>query len=230
MLITPDFLNAVSDYRFLLERRYSLKNILKIVADRYKLNSIQRSFLYRGITSKDLALKRKSKLITEKQTTGAIMHVDLYNVLLTVNSYLKGKPVFIACDGYLRDAGELKGKISQNSSFDRPVDLILSFLSTIDLNEVIFYIDSPVQCSKELENLLKSLFIQYKLNGKIERIKEVDKLLCQQKEGVIVTSDTEIIDKTILKMFDLAKNVLKYHFNAHFVNLQNTTNLKGYSI
>ena len=101
------------------------------------------------------------------------MHVDTYNLLITIHSYLKGRPVFIAYDGYLRDAGELKAKISIHKSFERAIEIAFSFLITTEFNEFIWYIDSPVKGSNELELLLKEITDQTKVPGKLKLVKKV---------------------------------------------------------
>lgn len=226
MLITPQFLEAVNDFQYLMEKGYSMKNIVKIVGDRYKLNTIQRSFLYRGITTNENAKRRKQKLVTERQVKSQILHIDAYNLLITIHSYLKGKPVFIAYDGYLRDAGELKSKISSNKSFERAAEIVFSYLVTTDFIEFIWYIDSPVKGSNALKSLLKVIIDQTKIPGKLKLVKNADEILIKLKNGIIASSDTEIIDGTELQLFDLAKNALNHHFSAHFINLQNIINTK----
>jgi len=224
MLFTSGFESAFYDYQYLLEKKYTEKNIVKLVGDRYKLNTVQRSLLYRGVSTKEMAKKRKEKNVTEKDLSGEILYIDTYNLLLTINSYLKGKPVFISYDSYVRDAGVLKARVSSNVSFNRPLRLAIAYLSTIEIKQAIFYIDLPVNNSSELKNLILNNILQYKLIAKVVVTKDVDKNIATQKTGVISTSDTEIIDETELKIFDLAKNALKYHFNAHFINLQNIVN------
>lgn len=229
MLITAQFFEAVTDFQYLMEKAYSMKNIVKMVGDRYKLNTIQRSFLYRGITTNENAKRRKQKLITERQVKAKILHIDAYNLLITIHSYLKGKPVFIAYDGYLRDAGELKSKISLNKSFNRAAEIAFSYLITTKFIEFIWYIDSPVKGSNDLEQLLKGIIDQTKVPGKLMLVQKADNILINLKNGVIASSDTEIIDGTELQLFDLAKNALYHHFNAHFLNLQNILNTKIYT-
>ena len=82
MLIDPNFIYAVKDYQYLLEKKYSSKNIIKLVGDQYKLSTIQRSFLYRGITTEQLSISRKSKLVTEKELGNNELHIDSYNLFI----------------------------------------------------------------------------------------------------------------------------------------------------
>ena len=104
MILTENFKNAIYDYIYFLEKEYPQKAILKLIGDRYLLSGIQRTMLYRGITTKENSLKRTSKLITENLLSNQILHIDGYNVLITIGSYLNGNTVFVSNDNFLRDA------------------------------------------------------------------------------------------------------------------------------
>jgi len=224
MIVTTDFENAASDLQYLLERGFHMKSILKIVSDRYQLNQIQRSLLYRGITTRQNAIVRKSKLINESGLKGQKLTIDTYNVLITIYSYLKGKPVFLAFDGMVRDAGKLKAKISRHNDFDRPLRLLVSYLKSTSAEKYNLLIDEPVKDSEALYNDIKEAFQQEKTQVKIKRIQKADDELLKEKSGIIATSDTEIIDKTNLPIFDLARHILNFHFKVNFLNLQSLIN------
>ena len=62
MEISKVFTAAVADYQFLLDQKYPQKSVLKLVGDRYALSAIERSILYRGISARNDAEFRRSKL------------------------------------------------------------------------------------------------------------------------------------------------------------------------
>ncbi|MCK4287805.1 MAG: DUF434 domain-containing protein, partial [Bacteroidales bacterium] len=128
MNFSKDFQTAVNDYLLLLDKKYPQKAILKLIGDRYALNGTERSMLYRGITTSKNAEKRAKKLISEKNIINQPIHIDGYNVLITIGSYLNGNLVFIGNDRYLRDASEIHGKIFRTELFERAVILILVYL------------------------------------------------------------------------------------------------------
>ena len=90
-----NFKKPVKDYRYLMEQGYSEKASLKLVGDRYRLSRLERNCLFRGVRTRSVARCRMEKLVDSDILGGANLGVDWYNVLITVESYLKGFPVFL---------------------------------------------------------------------------------------------------------------------------------------
>ena len=74
--------NSVKDYFYLINRKYPEKGSLKIVGDHYKLTRDERTILYRGISSFDLASKRQVRITKQIQKKKII--IDGYNVIFTL--------------------------------------------------------------------------------------------------------------------------------------------------
>jgi len=55
-VVTESFKHAVKDYFFLINKKYPEKETVKLIGDRYRLTGLQRTVLFRGITSKKKAL------------------------------------------------------------------------------------------------------------------------------------------------------------------------------
>ncbi|MCK4797265.1 MAG: DUF434 domain-containing protein, partial [Spirochaetes bacterium] len=151
-IITENFKNAIIDYSYLLEKDYPHKAILKIIGDRYLLTGLQRSILFRGITKKQKAFNRKSKLIYEKKVNNKMLFIDCYNVIITIVSYLSGKFIFIGNDGFLRDTAEAHGKIQKTDILEKSLILLFEYLKTLNLKDAVFFLDSPVSNSKKFAN------------------------------------------------------------------------------
>ncbi len=213
-----DFKPALKDYLYLLENNYPQKVILKLVGDRYKLSGIERSVLYRGVTTKKDAEKRKSKL-TDSINEIPELHIDTFNQILTIGSYLNGNVVFISRDGFLRDASEIHGKAFGDKLLNRSIELIFSFLSEKQLKNILFYIDRQVGAHQKVGELITNYSNKYKAGSEVFISETVDKDIGKINNGVIATSDSEIIDRSTVSVFDLARNVLSYHFNPEFVRL-----------
>jgi hypothetical protein len=95
---------AVENYRYLKNREFPDKASLKLVGDRYRLSRLERNCLFRGVVSVSESERRKTKLVRADELKGQALGIDWYNVVITVESYLKGMPVFLSDDGILRDA------------------------------------------------------------------------------------------------------------------------------
>ncbi|MCK4406743.1 MAG: DUF434 domain-containing protein, partial [Bacteroidales bacterium] len=219
MNFSKDFQTAVNDYLLLLDKKYPQKAILKLIGDRYALNGTERSMLYRGITTSKNAEKRAKKLISEKNIINQPIHIDGYNVLITIGSYLNGNLVFIGNDRYLRDASEIHGKIFRTELFERAVILILVYLEKLKVSEINFYLDQPVSFSGKLSQKINKIIKDYYLTGKAEVYNSPDYILKNIEEGFVATTDSTIIDKAKLNIFDIARNTIKYHFNPNFIDM-----------
>jgi len=220
-LITTAFKNAITDYYYLLNKNYPGKETLKLVGNRFRLTGVQRTVLFRGITSKEKALQRKAKLIALENSKGKILYIDGYNVLFTMMNYLLGKVIFIGNDGILRDSGGNYGQIENETTFYQSANLLLDFIPGSAFQEVTIYLDSPVSNSSSHLNQLEKQVQQKKIKGKIHLTRPVDHRLIQinDSSGVIATADSQVIDHTPGKILDLARSALETTYGITILDL-----------
>lgn len=219
MKLTNKFIDSLKDYLFFLDRAYPQKSILKLIGDRYELSSTERSVLYRGVCSTHHLLKRKSKQIELIEHRNCSLYIDAYNVLITIGSYLNGKIVFIANDGYLRDASELHGKQFRKEIMNRSIVLLFQYLNNKSPAEVIFYIDQPVSYSGKLADDLRKQLLKNQIQGDAVTLQSPDHIMKKLSKGILATSDSAIIENTNLQILDLPKHVLDFHFSPTYLNL-----------
>ncbi|MCK4662071.1 MAG: DUF434 domain-containing protein [Bacteroidales bacterium] len=212
-----NFYEAIIDYSYLLEKNYPQKSILKLIGDKYMLNRVQRTILYRGITTSEKSKNRNLKLIKEDFIKSEKLYIDCYNVIYTIGSYLNGNTLFVGTDNLLRDASEIHGKILRTKLLDRSLNLLFGYLKTLKIAEVILIIDEPVNHSKSLCKKINELIKKIGIKAKAEINKSPDIYLKTLKEGICATSDSVIIDKSNIKIFDLARNTLNFHFSPEFL-------------
>ena len=218
MQFSSEFDLAAADYYSFLQKKYPQKAVLKLVGDRYGLNRTERSVLYRGISVDDENIARENKLLKDL-SIDSIMAVDGLNQILTIASYLNGNVVFISLDGFLRDASEIHGKNLPLALLSRSIDLIFEYFDSLTLNQVLFYVDKQANNCEKVDNLLKIKMSERNIDSQIILSERVDKELELLTEGFIATSDSQIIQKTKLDIFDLAYPTLKFHFNPEFFDL-----------
>lgn len=216
-IVTDEFLPALRDYAYLLNRNYPRKSILKIVGDRYLLNTFQRILLSRGIFTDDDVRKRIRK--TGKEIRGKELFIDAYNILYTVCNYLLGRMVFIGNDGFVRDTGEVYGKPHDDPVFARSIDLCLAYLEKTKPARVEFLLDSPISHSAELAGELRRSLAEFGIEGDARIDKNPDRVLIRQQAGVVVSSDSDILDNTELPVIDLAHLVLEDNFELQLPDL-----------
>jgi hypothetical protein len=216
---SQDLQQALKDYEVLQQKKYPQKSILKLVGDRYKLSGTERTIVYRGVATKETAERRLNKLKNEIEPKGESLHIDALNQLLTTSAYLLGKPVFLSNDGFLRDAQELHGKAIETLLPLRAFEIVITYLSKKETAGVTFYFDSQVNGCDDYCKMLVRKLPDFFIQPEIILSKTVDKDLINQPEGLLCTSDSKIIDKSLLNVFDLARNTLEYNFCPDFFDL-----------
>lgn len=215
---SDDFKLAKDDYILLINKHYPQKSILELVATRYELNHFERSMLYRGISPDEKAEARKKRLVENSLLTGSSIHIDLFNALFTVAAYLRGFPVYISNDGLLRDASENHGNTDWTDHLVKGLGLMLDSLEHLKPSEALFYIDIPIE-----QSLLLVEKIHHRLSGaslphQILIHESPDHLLEKAREGILASSDSTVIDRLQIPVFDLPRAVLEFHFKPNFID------------
>ena len=216
-IITTEFTQALRDYAYLLNQNYPRKSMLKIVGDRYLLNTYQRILLSRGVFPNKSIHARFEK--STEQIYGEDIHIDTYNVLFTISNYLLGRIVFICNDLFIRDAGEVYGKLNKNPVFSRSIELLFSFLERGKPLSVKFHIDSPVSHSAELAGTLRNLLSGEGIPGDSCLERNPDAELIKLDSGIVASSDSDVLDQTGMRVVDLAHLVLKNNFSPDLPDL-----------
>jgi len=219
MDLSPQFISAANDYLYLLEKKYPQKAVIKLIGDRYSLSGVERTMVYRGLTSSENKTYRSAVLLHEQDIKAKTLHIDAYNVLITIGSYLNGSLVFVANDNYLRDASEVHGKVFRKSLYERGIQLLIEYLIARQVYSVQFYFDKPVSQSGVLASKLKNSLHSSGLRGSAQTVNSPDYILKNLDNGIVCSSDSTIIDMSKRKLFDLARQALLYHFNTDFLNL-----------
>jgi hypothetical protein len=216
-IFSDSFRQAIRDFSYLIENEYPRKAILKLIGDRYLLNKEQRTLLNRGILRKKDATDRYGKKTSNIKDSRLL--IDTYNVLLIISNYLLGRIIFISTDGFIRDAGETHGKINRDKVFDRSVEYLVEYLESAGPSEIIFYIDNPVSYSGDLAERLRECIRSKKLKGEAIVVNNPDRELMQQKDGIIATSDSEVLNATECRVCDLAAMVLRSKYRLQIPDL-----------
>jgi hypothetical protein len=210
-------LSAAEEYSWLLSRAYPQKSSLKMVGDKFKLTRDMRQILYRGVSARPQA-ERRRKMIGQVQQGDQVL-IDGYNVLFTINNYLLGRPLFISNDGLLRDAGEMRGRIQDKPVFNRAVEMMLETLSGWTGSSCRIYLDEPVSFSGRLSIVLSKEMAQMGIEGDACTVASPDHVLKHERSDVVCTSDTAILDQYEGRVTDLPRTVLVRNFKPDFLVL-----------
>ncbi len=215
----PEFCRAIQDYLFFLERRYPVKEVLKLICGRYQLTANERSMLFRGISLPEVCRIREQKYSLEP-SPGATFYADFFNQILIVLSYLAGQLVFISCDGWLRDASGFHGKRIPENLFLRSLRLVYGSLSMLEPEEVVCFADTQISRVETWTAMAGDVARELGLHCRLEITDLADKKLIQSENGVLCTADSAIIERSVLQVFDLARYTLDRNFNAVYTDLR----------
>lgn len=216
-VINDEFIKAARDFAYLMNQHYPRKSILKMVGDRYLLNTFQRILLSRGIFMDEDIQNRIRKTVRDVESCS--ISIDAYNVFFTISNYLLGRIVFVSNDKFLRDAGEVYGKLHKDPVFIRAIEMTLRYLKKTGPTHVDFLLDKPISHSAELAGNLRASLEKEKIPGNAQIDKNPDAVLIRRDKGIIATSDSDILDETELPIVDLAHLVLADSFTMDLPDL-----------
>jgi hypothetical protein len=148
--------------------------------------------------------------------------VDCYNVLITIESYLTGKTVFRALDGFTRDIAGVYGNYSFGQRTERAALLLLECLRDLGHGawELQFYLDAPVSRSADLACFLRDALEGVNITPKVEVVKSPDhNILSRHAQDLVATSDTVLIDG-VRHCIDLPAMVLGRIIDHDLLDLQ----------
>ena len=198
---------AAIDLHYLLNHGYPRKASLELVGNRYDLTFDQRHLLHRGIFSDSDAKKRIKKKIPLQKLRNKKLAIDGYNVLITVEAALCGRPLILSNDGFVRDISGLSGNFKKTGKTDEAIRLILDRIKNARPHHTLFLFDAPISKSGLLANEIREELENGNLSGEALAVKVPEKILIGFP-GIVATSDTAIIDQS-QKVFDLAGHIIK---------------------
>jgi hypothetical protein len=215
------FRQAIEDYRYLKNRGYPDKAALKVVGDRWRLGTLERNCLFRAVFAEADCQLRRAKLVSPTAVAGRPLGVDWYNVLITVESYLRGFPVFLADDGLLRDSSGVHGSYRAGKVTGTAMAAIMAGLERIGLKSLELYLDSPISHSAAMAEELRELIAgRLAIPFTVTLSPSADYPL-KSFEGVVATSDSSIIDREGVKeVLDLARFALESGYRARLPGVE----------
>jgi hypothetical protein len=137
----------------------------------------------------------------------ALLGIDGHNVLITVESALKNKPLLLADDGFIRDIAGVSANYRPSSATKEALNLIFKVLNLYSPLQLEWYFDAPLSYSGELAALVEENLKFYKLKGYAQAVSVPEYFLMGYE--LIATSDSELIDRSS-EIVDLAGEALKF--------------------
>jgi hypothetical protein len=193
---------AAADFRWLLDRGYPRRTALTLVGNRHDLAAEARELLHRGVFARAEAQARRAKLIGPDQVSGRVLGLDGHNVIITVESALRGRPLIRADDGVLRDIARLSAAFRPSPTTNQALTLIIEALGDLGVAEVFVMLDQRMSRSGDLAAEIRGLMERAKILGDARAVAVPEKELVELG-GPVATSDSALMDQ-VAAVFDLA--------------------------
>ncbi len=178
--------------RYLVNRGYPKDSSVRFVSDHYRLPEEQRFVLIRVIVAAETAKARKAKALPLEALRGQEVFVDGYNVLIAVESLLKGCPVYLGDDGFLRDIQGIFRSYRISKVTKPALAEMLNTLALAAPNRVEVLLDQQMSMSGHLAKCIRKMMTEVGLAGTARTAKDVDHRL--KKAEIVATSDGNVID------------------------------------
>jgi hypothetical protein len=213
MLKSQDLQETAEDFRYLLNRRYPRRAALELVGNRYQLTADERHLLHRGVFAERDAGLRRSKKISMEEARNKELAIDGYNVVITVESGLSGRPLVLGDDGFIRDISGLSKNFKKSKVTEEALQLIFDTLKNFKPRRTLFLFDAPISKSGKLAQEIRDRLKRENLPGDAQAVKVPEKTLIGFA-GVVATSDTAIVDQSH-QVVDLAGDILSKEIKLH---------------
>jgi len=208
---TSFFAEACAEYKYFREKGYPEKATLKLVGERHRLTRVQRNSMFRGIVVDAVAGPRLRKIVLPENVRGRSLGIDWYNVLITLESYLRGSPVFVSGDGVVRDSSETHGSYRSSELTVRAVREIAGELMDMAPSRIDIFLDSPIAFSGLMAEEVRLMVADVPCPAEVSVAHSADFPL-KGYEGIVATSDSVILDSA-RQVVDLPRSVLQRRFN-----------------
>ncbi len=198
---------AAKDFRYLLNRGYPREASLTLVGNRYDLDADARQILHRGVFADEVAAARRAKLWELADLAGQPLAVDGHNVLITLESALKGLTLVAADDGFIRDVAQLSRAYRDSPVTRQALALLAMYISNHHPGPLTILYDAPMKRSGELAGQTREIFTAQGLFAQARAVPVPEQELLEFS-GAVATSDTHLIDAKKV-VVDLAGEIIR---------------------
>ncbi len=202
----PDLAQATAHVSWLLTRGYAIDSSLKLVGDRFDLDSRQRLAVRRAACSDDARQQRLARQLPPQQLSGEAIDVDGFNLLTTVEAALGGGVLLRCRDGCLRDMASMHGSYRKVAETLPALERIGQTLSQFPPSVCTWWLDAPVSNSGRVSRLILDLSVQRGWPWQTRLVADPDPIL-SVSDAIVVSADSLILD-SCRRWADIASAVI----------------------
>lgn len=209
---------AQEEIQWLLGRGYRIGPAVDFIGSHYQLSSRQRTALQRACSSSKLRKRRLSRLLQPEAACDGCMHIDGFNLVITLEVALSGSLLILGSDGVLRDLAGLRGTYFLIEQTEKALSLIGKTFRELSVPEAVFYLDAPVSNSGRLKSRILEHASGWGMPVKVELVPNSDVVLSGMER--VVTGDSVILDRCT-SWFNLSRKIVADHIkDAWIVDLE----------
>lgn len=196
---------ANRDITWLIDYGYKFDASITFVSNRFLFSNRQREALKRCICPTFQLKERKRKELPLNEMKGCCVHIDGFNLIITLEVALSGGTLVLGNDGHIRDLAGLRGSYRLIEQTEIALQFIATCLIQYEVSHVIFYLDTPVSNSQRLKAQILTIMKSFGLSVEVELLPNADVDLMQKEH--VVSSDAVILD-TCRSYFNVAYSII----------------------
>ncbi len=198
-------IDAIRDYKYLLNRGYPQKASLDFVVSRYALSREWRSLLLRCVHREEDAVLIRSKLRDNVGPNDRLI-IDGYNTILTIVSALECRTLYLCDDGIIRDLRSAYVKNFATPLVLNALEILSEELARLRVSDVTIVLDSNVSWSARHAEIIRKIINE----AEIRLAKKAD-IEVLSAIGIACSSDYLIL-KRAKAIYDLAGRIILKNF------------------
>lgn len=184
---------AVADLSWLRTRGYSDGSAVKLVGDRYRLRSRQRTAAKRCACSDSARRDRASRRCAPEMMNARQLLIDGLNVITTIEVALARGVLLLGRDTCLRDMASFHGSYRLVQETERAVEILVDVVDSLRPSGVTVYIDRPVSNSGRLAEIVRTTAASKGSCIQATTADRVDEIL-KDSTAVVASADSAILD------------------------------------
>lgn len=205
----PALRAAAEDLSWLLTRGYAPPSSLKLVGDRHGLTVRQRVAVARAACSDAARAQRRARCTPLPRLAGRGIHVDGYNLLITLEAALAGGVVLAGRDGTFRDLASMHGSYRTMAETLPALERIGQGMAALGVSRARWLLDAPVSNSGRLRARMLALAAERGWPWEVELAANPDRELIACAD-LVVSSDSVILDAAA-GWVNLARHLVETH-------------------
>ncbi|MBE0523120.1 MAG: DUF434 domain-containing protein [Methanosarcinales archaeon] len=184
---------AVSEIRYLLERGYPKQSAITYVCNHHMLDLEIRHVFTRVLYPQSTITSRRAKTVGCGDIDNNEVWIDGYNILIGVESAVRGDSVYLCDDGFLRDTRGVFRNFHSSDDTEQALHELLSVLALHNPERVEIVFDSQISKSREMVRQVDKKMKDMGISGCARTSKHTDFDL-KKCNKMVATSDGGIID------------------------------------